>query len=241
MKRQFPAIADRVCACGYGAPDEDFARDCATDRATIVVEDAMPNLVAEQVLRDQPPVRASTPPTKAAKVRKQKLYRLEMPDDLGAENVELRVTLAYSAEPHKFRKRTYYGLELKWDMQGPHELEDQFLQRVNHEHRALDPKRPGKRLKPTVATESFPWDVGPQLRNRGTVQSDRWRGRAADLAGPKLIAVIPVQGWWAARPSLELESMKFSLIVTVRAAGIYEVIKQRITVPVEVEIPTQEI
>ncbi len=238
MLRQFPTTSDRVCGCGYGVPDEAFARDCATDRATIVIEDAMPNVEVDHVPRAEPPRRIGTPLLRAVRRRRLKLYRLEMPDELGAaEEVELRVTLSFCSEPNKFRKRTYYGLELKWDMQGPHELETQFLERVNHEHRAPDPMRRGRRLRPTIATESFPWAIGPQLRGRGTVQSDRWRGRAVDLAGPKLIAVIPVQGWWADRRALALETMRFSLVVTVRAAGIYEVIKQRIAVPVEAEVP----
>lgn len=78
-------------------------------------------------------------------------------------------------------------------MLGPQESEAEFMQRINVLKRSLGPT--GKRTK--VATkESFPWDVGIRLRSRGTVQSDRWRGKMSALAGDKLIAVVPVLGWW---------------------------------------------
>lgn len=51
------------------------------------------------------------------------LYRLPVPDELLGTtdtDVELRVTLSYFAEPNTFRRRVFHGLDLKWDMQGPH-------------------------------------------------------------------------------------------------------------------------
>ena len=51
MMRQFESTNDRLLACGYGVPDERLALECTQDRATIVVEDEMPNGVIEQVLK----------------------------------------------------------------------------------------------------------------------------------------------------------------------------------------------
>jgi hypothetical protein len=196
----------------------------------------MPNGVVEEVPKKKPPKRATTKTTEPRIRRKVMLYRLPVPDELLGStdtDVELRVTLSYFAEPNKFRRRVFRGLDLKWDMQGPQENEAQFLERINelHRERGADgkPRRAAK-------TKSFPWDIGIQLRSRGTVQSDRWRGKMSSLVGDKLIAVVPVLGWWDQRRELRESLLKFSLIVTVRGAGVYAAIKPRIEVPVEPSI-----
>ena len=110
-------------------------------------------------------------------------------------------------------------------MQGPQESEAEFMQRINVLKRSLGPT--GKRTK--VATkESFPRDVGIRLRSRGTVQSDRWRGKMSALAGDKLIAVVPVLGWWDQRSALKTQDMRFSLVVSVSGPGVYAAIQPRV-------------
>jgi hypothetical protein len=58
------------------------------------------------------------------------------------------------------------------------------------------------------------------------------------LVGDKLIAVVPVLGWWDARRALKTQEMRFSLVVSVLGSGVYAAIKARVeaaaTVPVEV-------
>ena len=93
----------------------------------------------------------------------------------------------------------------------------------------------GKRQK-TGNKKSFPWDLGVQLRSRGTVQSDRWRGRMSSLVGDKLIAVLPVLGWWDQRRQLKEQGMRFSLLVSVLGPGIYAAVKPLVGVPVETSI-----
>jgi hypothetical protein len=93
----------------------------------------------------------------------------------------------------------------------------------------------GKRAK-VVTKDSFPWDVGIRLRSRGTVQSDRWRGKMSALVGDKLIAVVPVLGWWDARRALKTQEMRFSLVVSVLGAGVYAAIKTRVDVAAAVPI-----
>lgn len=238
MMRQFEGKEDRLHACGYGIPDEDFALACARDRATIVVEDVMPNLVHEEEPRRKPPKKSSTKPTERKERRKVKVFRLPVPLELPVEGdpeVELRVTLSYFAEPNKFGRASLRGLDLKWDMQGPQETEEGFLDRVNRSRWPKNEK--GKRIKPPV-NRSFPWAIRTQLRSRGTVQSDRWRGPLSSLGGDKLIAVIPVLGWWDQRVKLRGEQMPFSLVVSVIAPSIYGAIKPLLdaSVPVPVEV-----
>jgi len=238
MHGQFPGINDRLQACGYGVPDEQVASECAHSRATVIVEDSMPNAVVEEEPKKKAPKRPTTKTTEPKDRRKVKLYRLPIPYDLIAENdpdVELRVTLSYFAEPNKFGRRVFHGLDLKWYMQGPQEREDEFLQRIN------ELKRPkgtdGKRQK-IASKKAFDWDLGRQLRSRGTVQSDRCRVKMSDLAGDKLIAIVPVLGWWEQRRPLRHQEMRFSLIVSVFGPGVYAAIKPqveaRLMVPVHV-------
>jgi hypothetical protein len=238
MREQFVGLNDRLLACGYGVPDERIASECAQGVATVIVEDLMPNAVIEEEPKKKAPKRATTKATEPKVRRKVKLYRMPVPDSLMVDSdpdVELRVTLSYFTEPNKFGRTTFHGLDLKWDMQGPQESDDEFLQRIN----VL--KRPkgsdGKPMKVTTK-KSFDWDLGIQLRSRGTVQSDRWRGKMSALVGDKLIAIVPVLGWWDQRRTLKTQELRFSLVVSVFGPGVYAAIKPRIEaqalLPIEV-------
>lgn len=236
MRAQFPGLNDRLQACGLGVPDERLAAECTQGRATIWVEDTMPNAVVEQQQRRKPGVRATARETERVLNRKVKLYRVPIPESLLSDSdpdVELRVTLSYLAEPNKFGRSTYHGLDLKWDMQGPQESEDVFLQRINIAKRPKGPD--GKPLKPPT-TKSFDWDLKIQARSRGTVQSDRWRGKMSSVVGDKLIAIIPVLGWWDQRRPLKTQAMPFSLVVSVLGHGVYSVIKARVEAEVQTPI-----
>jgi hypothetical protein len=236
MVGDFPGLNDRLQACGHGVPSERLASECAQGVATIVVEDSMPNAVIEEEPKKTPPKRATTKTTERKVRRKVKLYRLPLPESLLSDadpDVELRITLSYFTEPNKFGRRTYNGLDLKWDMQGPQESADAFIQRIN----AL--KRPtgadGKRLK-IEKTKSFDWDVGIERRSRGTVQSDRWRGKMSALVGDKLIAIVPVLGWWDQRKALKWQDIKFSLVVSVFGPDVYAAIKSKVEATIAVEV-----
>lgn len=228
MVDQFGGVNDRLLACGYGVPDERLASECAQGVATIVVEDTMPNAVLEEAPKKKAPKRSSTKATEPKVRRNVKLYRLPIPQNLLVDSdpdVELRVTLSYFAEPNKFGRSTFHGLDLKWDMQGPQESADEFLQRVNMLKRPTGPD--GKPVK-GATKKSFDWEIGIQWRRRGTVQSDRWRGKMSELAGDKLISIAPVLGWWDRRRSLKTQDMWFSLVVSVFGPGVYAAIKPRI-------------
>jgi len=236
MVRQFIGLPDRLLACGYGVPDERMACECSRDLATVIIEDAMQNAVMEETPKKKSPVRPTTKATETIVRRKVKLYRLPIPHELldrSDEDVELRVTLSYFAEPNRFGRRTFHGLDLKWDMQGPQETETQFIERVNL---LMRPVSSDGRRKRAVKTNGFIWQMGIQARSRGTVQSDRWRGKMSSLIGDKLIAIIPVLGWWDQRKNLRDLAMNFSLVVSVRGPGVYAAIKPRVEIPVETEV-----
>ncbi len=238
MMEQFKGIKDRLQACGYGVPNQRIASECAQGVATVIIEDVMPNAVIEEEPKKKRPKRPTTKTTEPKERRKVKLYRLPIPESLLAAadaDVELRVTLSYFAEPNKFGRTVLHGLDLKWYMQGPQESEDEFLQRINVLKRPKSPD--GKRIK--VATkQSFDWDVRTQRRSRGTVQTDRWRGKMSALVGDKLIAIVPVLGWWDQRPSLKTQEMHFSLIVSIFGPGVYAAIKPRVeaTAAIHIEV-----
>ncbi|MBZ0117650.1 MAG: S8 family peptidase [Sandaracinaceae bacterium] len=215
MTTQFESLDDRLRICGYGVPDGELAIACTRERATVIVEDTLPNAIMVEQPRKEAPKRASTPATTLEPDRIAKFFRLPLDDQHLLEHdgeVELRVTLSYFAEVQTYRRRAMRGLDLRWDMQGPQEDERTFRYRVNKRVReSVDEKLKGK---------SFGWDVGPERRARGTVQSDRWRGPASYLAGAKLIAVMPVLGWWNRYTAFRTKEQAFSLIVTVSAPGL---------------------
>jgi hypothetical protein len=233
MREQFVSLDDRVSICGYGAPDPAFAMACTRERATVIVEDLMPNGVIVQVPKKKPPKRPTTSTTEPKLQRQAKFFRLPIDEELLLEHadldVELRVTLSYLPEVHTYRRRSFRGMDLRWDMQGPAEDEDAFRYRINKKVREQIDLEPG---------EPFKWEIGPERRRRGSVQSDRWTGKASLLAGSKLIAVLPAIGWWDERKEFQEREQAFSLIVSVVAAGldIYTPISVALEAEVSVEI-----
>ncbi|HEY3348959.1 MAG TPA: S8 family peptidase [Thermoanaerobaculia bacterium] len=218
MNAQFQNLDERLAACGLGAPDPDFALGCTRDRATVIVEDSLPNSIYQG---------------DGSSMRVAKFFALPAPEELAdldpATNVELRVTLSYLPEPLTFRQRTTRGLDMKWEMQGPSEKPEVFFKRINKVARAP---------REQVGSRGYNWTLGQRRRTRGTVQSDRYEGPAPFLAGTKYIAVAPVLGWWERRPEYRLREQRFSLIVTIQAAGsaIYTAIETALAVPIEVTV-----
>lgn len=243
MKLQFPGIDDRLRTCGYGVPNPSLATACAQNIATIFIEGVMPSAVAGEKLKKIPPKRAGSKATERVDERKVQLFRLPIPAEIlgdGTADVELRVTLSYFAEPNKFKRTVIHGLDLKWDMQGPQELEHEFIARINKKLWVTQPDGRTKK-NPHAKKDSFNWQVGINRRSRGTVQSDRWSGKMADLVGDKLIAVMPVLGWWEHRKAMKYAELPFSLIVSVFGPGVYSAIKPRVEAPIEppIEPPVQ--
>ncbi len=87
------------------------------------------------------------------------------------------------------------------------------------------------------------WDIGPQLRSKGSIHSDTWTGSAVELARCGVLAVYPVSGWWRERKHLDCwrRKARYSLIVTIETpeTDVYTPIANQIGIPAPVEIETQ--
>jgi hypothetical protein len=219
MKSQMPSKVDRLRSFGYGRPDPVAASWSARRRPTLIVEDRLrpgKDVAGGQTGRDV------------------LFYQLPLPSAellaLGETPVDLTVTLSYFLEPNEANRRKYAGAGLRWDMQGQVEDEITFRRRINKLDRPVGYKSD---------TSSYPWEIGPDTRSRGSVQADRCRITAASLAGNRVIAVFPTLGWWEGRAERISGEIPFALVVTVDAGeaniDLYSLIEAAISVPVTVQ------
>lgn len=193
----------RLRTYGFGIPSHERARWSADNRLT---------LIAQETIQ----------PFDGAKSNEMKLHRLPWPTavlaGLGAAQVELRVTLSYFVEPNpgrrgwKYRHR-YASHGLRFDVKTAVESVPEFEHRINAAAAAEDPDQ-------SVAdTSGDPqeWVLGPKLRGKGSIHSDRWRGNAADLASREYVGVFPVIGWWRERHQMgrSNQQVRYSLIVSI--------------------------
>jgi hypothetical protein len=152
---------------------------------------------------------------------------------IGDELAELRITLSYFVEPsQRYRKSTYAGARLRWELQGPNESELDFRARVNLLSR--DNAHPGD------SASTYQWAVGSDARSRGSLQRDIVVDAAAAFAGERLIAVYPVLGWWNGRSGFEGRTLPFSLVaslaLTDESVDIYSEIQAEIESEVDVDL-----
>lgn len=214
--------------CGYGVPNLRRAVSCVSNSLT---------LVAEGVL--QPfEVRNGR-----ARTKDMSIYELPWPTDellgLGEERLQMRVTLSYFVESGpgeigwKDRYR-YASHGLRFELNSPGETRDEFVRRINIEARDEENGRPDSR------SPSSHWQIG-NYRNHGSVHSDIWEGRAADLATSNLVAVRPVIGWWRERPHLGKVSnqTRYALIVSIETPRIESNIYAVVAAKVGIRIPVQ--
>ena len=215
--------------CGYGIPSYERATQCAKNTLTLLVQ------------RETQPFRLENG---SAKINKVDVFDLPWPCDilesLGETSVEMRITLSYFIEPSpgergwKSRYR-YSSFGLEFDINSPLEDKNSFISRINKMARE-------ETYEPSGASAASYWLIGSQQRNKGTVQSDIWRGNAADLARSHYVAVYPKGGWWKERPREErVESRAhYALIVTITTpeqdVDIYLPIAQQVGVLTPIEI-----
>ncbi len=214
-----PAMATRITAChgnksqlqailrryGYGVPDLGRALLSASNDLTLMIEDDIRPFQREG--------------SGSVKTRDMKLHLLPWPKEellaLGAEPVEVRVTLSYFVEPNPgergwTRRHRYASHGLRFQMKTATESVGEFRARINQAARSEE--------------EDTPVDVGESwllgtFRDSGSLHSDFWGGTAADLAERDAIGIFPVGGWWKEKPYLDRynEQARYSLIVTIRA------------------------
>ena len=200
------AIANLLRIYGFGVPDLTRARWCASNILTLIVQTSRQPYFQEGI---------------DIKTNELHLHELLWPRDilmeLGEAEVEMRVTLSYFIEPspgrrgwnHKFR---YASHGLRFETKAATETTDEFRRRINKvARREVDDYE-------KTSSDSSEWLLGSDLRSRGSIHSDYWRGTAVALAEKGHIAVFPVNGWWRERKHLKRwdRQARYSLIVTIK-------------------------
>src|SRR5699024_8790568 len=127
-------------------------------------------------------------------------WPLEVLEQLGETDVEMRVTLSYFIEPNPSQRgvKTRYRYEshgLRFTVRRPTESVDQLRARVNKKARDEGHEK--------VDGSDDGWLIGTNARHHGSIHSDIWRGSAAKLASQGAIAIYPTTGWWKTRYGLK--------------------------------------
>ena len=216
--------------CGYGVPDLQRAISCAANSLSLISQAEL-----------QPFDKHKKQSRYVSK--DMHIYRLPWPvdvlQDLGEAPVQMRVTLSYFIEPSpgevgwKDRYR-YASHALRFELNGPGEDEEEFVQRVNRRARE-DDEHPG------TEGASDHWSLG-ETRNVGSIHSDIWSGKAVELANSHLIAVHPAVGWWRERAHLGRFNRlaRYSLIVSFslpeQEVDIYTPVAVKLGIPTPIEI-----
>jgi hypothetical protein len=233
MRRAFGArqrdLVNRLRRYGYGVPSLARARHSARNSLTLIVQQTIQPYVEEAGV---------------VKTKDMGLHDLPWPKEqllaLGEKTVTMRVTLSYFIEPKPGRRdgfvktrHRYQSHGLRFEVRRPEETLDQFRQRVSKAARDEDDE-----YEPVG--DASGWELGPQVRTRGSVHSDWWTGSAAALANSGHIAVYPVSGWWReAKGHHWTKEARYALVVTIRTEeqhiDIYTPVKAMIEVPVPVE------
>ncbi len=167
-------------------------------------------------------------------------------EGIADKSVVLRVTLSYFVEPNPSRrgwqsKFRYQSHGLRFAVKGSTETDQRFGQRINKLEREEREEGDDEALgDPDLAH----WSLGAQLRSRGSIHADEWRGNAAQLAAKSHIAVFPVGGWWKDwKESERYETeVRYALVVTLEVldevdVDLYTPIAAMIQVPAVIEVP----
>ena len=215
---------------GYGVPSYDRAVFSAANDLTLIAEDEL-----QPFWKD--------PKTGTIKTRHMNMHALPWPrtelEQLGAMEVELRVTLSYFIEPNPgergwLRRHRYPSHNLRFAVKRPLESTDAFRARINKAAVAEEESLG------TMESGSDGWFLG-RMRNVGSIHSDYWRGTAADLSRRSAVGVYPIGGWWKENPSHHRyeRKVRYALIVSVRAVNgsidIYTPVRLQIAAAVEIQ------
>jgi hypothetical protein len=224
------AYARLLRICGYGVADFTRALYCAANSLTLVSQAQL-----------QPFDKHATQCRYIS--RDMHLYRLPWPVEvlqgLGAIPVKMRVTLSYFVEPSPGEvgwqdRYRYASHALRFELNGPVESEEDFVQRVNRLAREED-EHPG------TEGPGDRWTIG-EARNVGSIHSDIWQGSAIELAASNLIAVHPTVGWRRERHHLNRwnKQTRYTLLVSIHLpeqnVDIYTPVSVQIGVPIPIQI-----
>ncbi|MCA9091331.1 MAG: S8 family peptidase [Planctomycetaceae bacterium] len=232
MIEEFPTKRhDRLRCYGYGVPNLEVALWSASNAVTMIIESEL-----------QPFDKVGS----NVKTKEMHLHQLPWPiqvlENLGHTDVKMRVTLSYFVEPNPgrrgwTRKHRYQSHGLRFEIKHPLESDSDFHKRISREAWEEDEESGS-------ISDDRKWEIGKQLRSKGSVHSDCWTGTAAELAACGVLAVYPVTGWWKERKHLDRwnRQARYSLIVTIETpevnVDLYTPIATQIGVPVETVIET---
>ena len=217
------AVGAAVRRYGFGVPSLSRALRSAADALTLISQSTMH-------------------PYQGGKTREMHLHRLPWPrevlQELAGTEVTLRVTLSYFVEPNPARRgwrtRHRYGSHgLRFDVKTGDESIVEFRRRLNKQAAAEDGGTP------TSTSDSAEWTLGDQLRHRGSLHSDIWKGTAAELAERDAIGIYPVSGWWKEQPKRDRSDFgaRYALIVSIGTPAedvdIWTPVAQQVGVPVQ--------
>lgn len=236
MLKEFPQKKDRqnLLRCyGYGVPNLEAARQCASNRATLILQETLLPFYWDE--DKNKPI-----------TNEMNIHELPWPvlwlQGLGELKLRMRVTLSYFIEPSPGRlgwdvKHRYQSHGLRFDVKRPEED-------IKHFRERLSKAEWENKNKPETIDDSRKWDLGSNLRTKGTIHSDWWSGTAAKLAASGYIAIYPVKGWWSERPNQKAfnKQARYSLIITLesedRNVPIYNevatIIASRNLIPIEI-------
>lgn len=212
---------------GYGVPSLDRAIWCASNFSTLIIQQHLTPFFKE---------------SGEIKTNEVNFHSLPWPKNffqqLSSVNIKLKITLSYFIEPNPtqrkyFGKYDYASHGLRFDLKKGTETVEDFKKRINKENREEDDEASYTGLK---------WQIGPKVRNVGSIHSDTWCGTAADLAEMDTIAIFPISGWWRIRKRLERwnNAVRYSLIVSLEVeepgVDIYTPIYNIVHIPITITI-----
>jgi hypothetical protein len=212
MRDRFPgntkaAVLQRLRCYGYGAPDLRRALHSAKNAVTMIYEGQL-----QPFRKDGSDI----------KTNHMNIHDLPWPtealEELGDEQVTMRVTLSYFVEPSPNNvgwgvNHRYASHGLRFDVIRPTETVAALKKRLS---RAF---WDGPNVRPQNAKDERHWIVGEDNRSLGSIHSDWWTGTAATLARSGKIVVYPVSGWWRERKHLGRydQPARYTLLVSIRS------------------------
>jgi hypothetical protein len=128
----------------------------------------------------------------------------------------------------------YTSHALRFDINGAGESESEYLSCINQQA-----GEEGGQPTTSGYTQSR---LTGAARNVGSIRSDRWRGRAADLATADLVAVYPAVGWWRERTNQQRwnKHCRYSLVISIeidaQSLDIYTPVAVQIAVPTQITL-----
>ncbi len=214
---------------GFGVPNIERAISCADNEVTLIHQGSF-----------LPFQDGSSKPKYNECVFFDLPWPVEVLQSLGDSNLKMKVTLSYFIEPNpstrgRVSKYQYASFGLRFTTLGPNETEDSLRHRVSAALRDDEDI--------TLSNDdNSNWKLGPMLRTRGSIHSDIWEGKAADLAGKNKVAIYPVTGWWKEYTQKKCwnNDARFSLIVSIEGpetnTEIYNSVQNKIHVDTSVSI-----